>query len=194
MRGLSQEPPAGARDPFQWQTVAPDGSQMQVQMPGEPRIASAVIRPVPEKEVEVHLVSVSKLEGKALFMVGYHDLDFTPADDKKIKDVLDGGVKGTVLNTLGKLTKLEPASLGKHPGRRFEYAGNRFGSQIRGTSRIFLVGTRIYQLTVLSTPEVDVSQDATRFFDSFQLQDAAGNEDSSKATEPSGDASSGGRP
>ena len=154
---------------FAWHSIKSDDGHFQVEMPGDPKISSAVIRPLPEHEVEVHLLTVSVLAGKALFLVGYHDLDFTPQDDKKIKDVLDGGVKGTVLNTLGKLTKHEATTLDKHPGRAFEYAGKRFGAQIRGTSRIYLVGSRIFQLTVLSTPEVDVAREATKFFDSFKL-------------------------
>ena len=138
-------------------------------MPGEPKLSAPVIKPLPDKKVTVHLAMVTQNDGKSLFLVGYHDLDFLPQDEQKKNDVLEGGVKGTVLNTLGKLTKHTPVTLGEHPGRSFEYSGNRFGQQVRGVSRIYLVGSRVYQLTVLFTPELDVGTDAEKFFSSFEL-------------------------
>jgi hypothetical protein len=161
-------PPQGdASD--RWRPVSPDGSRMRIAMPGEPKLSAPVIKPLPDKEVTVHLAMVTQNDGKSLFLVGYHDLDFLPQDEQKKNDVLEGGVKGTVLNTLGKLTKHTPVTLGEHPGRSFEYSGNRFGQQVQGVSRIYLVGSRVYQLTVLFTPELDVGTDAEKFFSSFEL-------------------------
>lgn len=155
--------------PDVWRLVSPAGSGMRVLMPGEPKLTAPTIKPLPDHEVTVHLAMVTQNQGKSLYLVGYHDLDAVPTDEQKKNDVLEGGVKGTVLNTLGKLTKHEPITLGENPGRAFEYSGDRFGQQVRGMSRIYLVGGRVYQLTVLATPEVEIAADAEKFFKSFEL-------------------------
>jgi hypothetical protein len=152
-----------------WQKVAPDGSGVEVQMPGDPQLSTRKIQPLKNHETELHLAKVSTRGGKALFMLGYHDLDFDPVGDDKIRDVLDGGVKGSVLIALGQVTKHERIKLGDYPGRQFEYIGKRFDQPIRATARIFLVGRRVYQISVISAPEIDVGLDAAKFLDSFQL-------------------------
>ncbi len=158
----------GADEP-QWQKVAPEGAGFEVLMPNAPKIAAHKVTPLPEKTITVNLASTSISQGKALFMVAYHDLDFDATNDDKIRDVLDGGIKGSLLNALGKLTKHTRINLGEYPGRHFEYAGNRFGQKIMATSRIFLVGRRVYQTTVIRSPEVDVAAETKKFFDSFKL-------------------------
>ncbi len=162
--GLSQE-----TSDDRWHPISPEASRMRIAMPGEPKFTAPVIKPLPDKEVTVHLAMVTQNEGKSLFLVGYHDLDFLPEGEQKKNDVLEGGVKGTVLNTLGKLTKHESIKIGDHPGRNFEYSGHRFGQDVKGVSRIYLVGSRVYQLTVLFTPDLDLTADAEKFFGSFEL-------------------------
>jgi hypothetical protein len=127
------------------------------------------MKPLPDHTITVHLASTTLKEGKALFMVAYHDLDFEVTNEDKIRDVLDGGIKGSLLNALGKLSKHTQITLGEYPGRHFEYAGNRFDQKIQATSRIFLVDRRLYQITVIRAPEADVTSETTKFFDSFKL-------------------------
>ena len=156
-------------DDRQWEKVGPAESGFEILMPGAPKSSARTVHPLPNRSVIVHLVSVAIKDNKALFMVGYHDLLEPPGDAAKIRDVLDGGVKGSVLNALGKLLKNEPITLGEHPGRHFEYAGNRFNQRIQGDSRIYLVGRRMYQITVLHAPNIDVAAESTKFFESFKL-------------------------
>lgn len=66
--------------------------------------AVQVIRPLPDKEITVHMYSLKHHEGNVVFLVGHHDIDFEVLEERKIKEVLDGGVKGSVLNGLGKIT------------------------------------------------------------------------------------------
>ncbi len=158
-----------AADDPPWEKVALEGSGVAVMMPGKPKVTSRKIRPLPKYETEVHMAAISIKDGKARFMLAYHDLNFDPVDETKIRDVLDGGIKGSVLNALAKLTKQERIKLGEYPGRHFEYSGKRFEQAIQGTSRIYLVGRRMYQITVLRAPEVDVSAETTKFFESFKI-------------------------
>jgi hypothetical protein len=156
-------------DGADWQKVAPQGAGFEVLMPDKPKIAAHEVKPLPDRTITVHLATTSTLEGKALFMVAFHDLDFDVTGDEKIRDVLDGGIKGSLLNALGKLTKHERIKLGEYPGRHFEYVGKRFDQKIQASSRIYLAGRRVYQITVIRAPEVDVAAETTKFFESFKL-------------------------
>lgn len=162
--GAVQEPADG-----QWQLFAPASAGFQILMPAKPQVVEHHVRPLRDREVTVHLASASIQQGKAMFMVAYHDLDFDVIDDEKIHDVLDGGVKGSLFNVLGKLSKHERIEFDHHPGRHFEYAGNRFNQPILADSRIYLVGRRVYQVTVIRRPEVDVSAETEKFVNSFKL-------------------------
>jgi hypothetical protein len=156
-------------DDLKWKQVALEGSGVEVSMPGEPKVTSKIVQPLPKKETEVHLATVSIKQGQAVFLLSYNDVDIDANDEKKVVDVLDGGVKGSLLNALGKLTKHERIKLGEHPGRHFEYVGNRYEKSLVGSSRIFLVGRRLFQLSVVHAPDVDVSAETAKFFDSFRL-------------------------
>ena len=161
-----------AADDPPWEKVALVGSGVEVMMPGKPKVTSRKIYPLPKYESEVHLAGVSIKDGKARFMLAYHDLNFEPVDETKIRDVLDGGIKGSLLNALAKLSKHERIKFGEYPGRHFEYSGKRFGQSIQATSRIYLVGRRMYQITVIHSPGVDVSAETTKFFESFKFATA----------------------
>jgi hypothetical protein len=161
----------GSDDP-PWEAFTLPGSGAEVQMPGVPKVTSRKIRPVADVETEVHLATARIKDGKVLLLFGYHDLTFNPADEANIRDILDGGVKGSLLNGLAKLTRHEEIKIDQFPGREFEYAGERFNQPIVGSSRIYLVGQRMYQITVLRAPEVDAPSEITRFLDSFRLKTA----------------------
>jgi hypothetical protein len=164
--------PQDGQDPG-WTRFAPKEGGFEVSMPAEPKLVEHKVRPLPDRAITVHLATAQTHDGKAMFMIAYHDLDYDAVDDDKIRDVLDGGVKGSLLNALGKLSKHEPIKLGAHPGRHFEYSGNRFERKIEAVSRIYLVGRRVYQITVLRSPELDLAADSSKFFDSFTLVAAA---------------------
>jgi hypothetical protein len=163
----------------EWVKVSPEGAGFEVLMPVEPKLAVHDVRPMANRQIKVHMASATAAGGKAIFMTAYHDLDFDAKDEKKIRDVLDGGVHGSLLNALGKISKHEQIKLGEHPGRHFEYAGNRYNQKIEAVSRIYLVGRRVIQITVIRTPETDVAADITKFFDSLKLVEVT-----QKATTP----------
>jgi hypothetical protein len=52
------------------------------------------------------------------------------------------------------------------PGREFNATAN--GKKVRG--RVFLVGARLYQITVVGSEAFAASNDATAFLDSFKLK------------------------
>lgn len=161
--------PWQSTDEIKWQPVAPEGAGFEVLMPAEPKTAARKMKPLPGRTITVHLTSATIKDGKALFMVAYHDLDFDPVGDEKIRDILDGGIKGSLLNCLGKLSKHERITLGEYPGRHFEYAGARFDQKIQAVSRIYLVGRRVVQITVIRDPAVNVEAETTKFFESFKI-------------------------
>ena len=160
---------ASAQDEVKWKKLNPKGSGFTVELPGEAKAQTRTIRPVPDSEVVIHLFTVSGNGGKSVFLVGYHDLEKEPESDEKTKEILTGGVKGSVINALGELSKHEKITLDDFPGRHFEYIGRRFNQKIQATSRIYLVKRRIYQVTVLRDPTVKVDAEITRFFESFKL-------------------------
>lgn len=165
--GLAQEPATEA-PVSDWVKVAPEGAGFEILMPGEPKHVVHDVRPLRDRRINVNIASFTTADGKALFMTAYHDLGFDAKDEKKIRDILDGGVQGSLLNAVGKISKHEHIKLGDHPGRHFEFAGNRFGQKIEGVSRIYLVGRRVIQATVIRAPETAMESDIAKFFDSLQ--------------------------
>jgi hypothetical protein len=100
--------------------------------------------------VKLHLFQSADGDGNMVAIAGYHDLEEEPATEKKIKEVLQGAVAGAVESASATATKYEEAVLDRNPGRHVEYRTKRLGKDIRGITRIFIRGKRVYQINYLA--------------------------------------------
>ena len=105
-----------------------------------------VVRPKTEngERLEVHLFQANSADGKFTWIVSYHDLPRTPQGEKEIKSFLDKSIVGAVMSVKGIGTAHKALTLEKFPGRQIEYVAERGGKKIRGASRIYLRGGRVY--------------------------------------------------
>jgi len=100
--------------------------------------------------------------------IGYVDLKIPGGEsDAKIKERIDAARTAALADASATMTSEKEASVGSgRPGR--EFAATAGDKHLR--ARVFIVGARLYQLTVLGTESFAISKDATLFLDSFQLK------------------------
>ncbi len=153
-----------------WALLKPHGSGFQTSIPGPARHVPKTLNPLPDMEVKVDMYLVHTNGGEVAFVVGWHDVQEMPESGEKRKEILDGGVKGAMLNVLGKMTSHEHIDIAGNPGRDFSYTGNRNGRDIAGRSHLVLVGRRVFQLSIIRVATVAVDEAvAEKFFSSFEL-------------------------
>ena len=155
---------------LQWTIVSPENSGFQFDAPGQPRHVTRQIKPQPDLEIAVQMYVLSLQEGRVALVAGYHDLPQIPDSVKKQNEVLDGAVKGAVVNVVGELNSSEQLDFDEVPGRRFSYRGTRKGREIEARSQLVLNGKRVYQLSVVHLADAEIDEEiAKRFFASFKL-------------------------
>ena len=133
----------------EWQQLKPEDSGFEIQVPGEPKyIPRDVTNPV-GKPIRVEMYTTTMDKGRAVFLVGYHDVPEMPETEEKRKEILDGGIKGIMLNVVGELKSHEKIEVNENPARRFAYRGTRGGREILGQAQMVLVGQRVYQISLI---------------------------------------------
>ena len=154
----------------EWQELKPEDGGFSIELPGKAQHSERVVKPLPKVEVKVNLYLLSVDGGKVAYVVGYHDVQEMPATDEKRREILDGGIKGTMVNVLGKLTSHERGDLDGYKMRTFSYTGVRGQRDIVGDSQLFMVGQRVYQLSIIRLADTKVDEETKkRFFSSFKL-------------------------
>src|SRR5262249_46059582 len=103
------------------------------------------------------------------FAVMYADMPIPPNETpQQIQMRLDGAREGMVRNANAKLTNASNITLdGKHPGREAQADLPVQNGVLR--ARIYVVGTRLYQVMATGTKSWADSPDVTKFLDSFAL-------------------------
>ncbi|MCA9055107.1 MAG: hypothetical protein KDA75_14800 [Planctomycetaceae bacterium] len=112
---------------------------------------------------------MSEIEnGSVAFGVAYNDYpeEVLGADPEKI---LDGGRDGARDNLGGTIVSEISLSYRGHPGREFTILSEVQGQRLMYHTRLFLIGTRLYQMQIVRVGETPVDlADAIRFFSSFE--------------------------
>jgi len=163
--------PTPPPDDEEWITITPTGARSSIQMPKKPRYVERSFSPIKDKppiKVRLHLATVN--EGLTTYIFGYHDLHEIPKTKKNVNDALDGAVRGSVANVLGQL--LSSPTVIKYKtnlGRQFVYACSQQEKKYIVTSRVFVVGKRLYQISCLMEESVFSAPVAEKFLQSFRL-------------------------
>lgn len=109
--------------------------------------------------------------GTSGYVVTYDDL---PRGTRTPEQVLDGARDGVLESTGGNVETDTPLAIGPHPGRNLTVSATTSGIKMRQRVRLYLVGTRLYQILVVSpfwSAATAIEQD---FLDSFELLPDAG--------------------
>lgn len=121
--------------------------------------------------IDLYMHSVSRDD--AFYLVSYNDMDFlegikmTSAD---MNDILEDGVQGSK-NTLpgGKFIYRRNTSMAGNPGKEYRIEGKKGDLEVAVFGKVYLVGTRLYQIVVTTTKENAESKDIPKFMESFRL-------------------------
>jgi len=154
-------PPLGAQGGARWTVFDSPAGRFRAAFPGPPLRKEGKLR----TEIgEVHSVRHTADDAEATYDVAYNDYPAAGVAKLRPEKLLDTVRDGLVYQAKGSLAGEKPFRMGKVSGRDLEIAG---GDGTRYLVRMFLVGTRLYQLTALARPPA--KPDIDRFFDSFQL-------------------------
>lgn len=155
--------PAGCHQKPSTEFVSPDG-KFKVKFPGEPTVKV-------ESAAGIVLKMYSVESWGRLYMVGWADVPLPPWESEtrtksRLFDGRDGALKAVNGKSNGTTKTIQ--LLDRFPG--IEFGGTAEGKHLR--ARIYLVGTRMYQLLVGdNTESFPTSAAANEFFDSFELTD-----------------------
>jgi uncharacterized protein (TIGR03067 family) len=147
-----------AEEKVTWQKATLKGMKAEVQFPGKPTTMEGG--------------TMLFLLGKAFYVAAASatsDIDLTDKDEvkkslDKARDLFTRDLKGKDLK--GKVVSEKDIKLGKYPGRAFDI--KVAGEIVR--ARIYLTGTRMYQVTVTGSKELVDGADAKKFLDSLKIE------------------------
>ncbi|MEZ6096564.1 MAG: hypothetical protein R3C03_20435 [Pirellulaceae bacterium] len=114
----------------EWVDVDIEDQNVSFQMPTEPESVERSMSPVPEFTTTVHM-RIANVPPTSSFVFSYNKLPETPSTAQKIKETLEGGVKGAVARTLGTVVSVKDAPVAKHSGRRFLFECIQGGKRTR---------------------------------------------------------------
>ncbi|WP_293145301.1 MULTISPECIES: hypothetical protein [unclassified Microcoleus] len=142
----------------EWQPFCSAMGQFAIDMPGTPKIYTETF----STQITTYTYR-SILKNKETYLLQYFDLDF-PTSNKNTKITLNNAVDFFVVAANAKLLQVRDISLGRYPGKEFEFQPLSPKEPI-GVGQVFLVEKRVYGL-VATTPE---PENAQKFLDSFRL-------------------------
>jgi hypothetical protein len=146
-----------------WKEFTCKEGGFQVLMPGTPKQADADT----ESDFGPGVLHMNTVNLRTTYY-GAHYGDF-PEGVKKLplKQVYDSSRDGAAGNMRGKVASEKEIKLGDHPGREIQIDVK--GGELRFRARVFLVGTRLYQVVAFGPKEAITSKEADKFFESFKL-------------------------
>jgi hypothetical protein len=137
--------------------------KFKARFPGKPKVESQSPHGVPTK-----MFAVERSDG--IYGVAVSDMPI-PANESEamIQTRLDGARDGAIRNIGGVQKSSSAITLnGKYPGREFTASITK-PKQGQVRARVFLVGTRLYQVMVMGTDSYATSAEANEFLNSFDV-------------------------
>ena len=167
----TQEPqPTFTSDTQGWKLIRPSGADAEVKMPVKPRYIERSFTPVENQPpIKVHLHLASFNQGQAATVFSYHDLNEMPATSKVADETLTGAVAGSIANVFGKPVSQQKIRYKSYPGREFVYMYAQSDKIFKVSARVFLVGQRQYQISLLMDNEHYDEAMATAYLNTFRL-------------------------
>ncbi|MCK4576533.1 hypothetical protein KAU34_09015 [candidate division WOR-3 bacterium] len=147
-----------------WKEFISSEGRFSILMPGKPSKqtvkTNSVIGPI-----DFHILTFEKED--VVYLVGYSDYPNTFVQSNTQDSLLNIACYGAVLNLKGNLVSKRVISINEYPGR--EMTIEQADGEIIYLTRLFLVGGRLYQVTILTLKRKEISNDDKKFLDSFKL-------------------------
>jgi hypothetical protein len=147
-----------------WTELKPGDGAIVVSMPGDPK---AQVQRVATQagDIEVHSFVLEKKD--IAYSVTYNDFPAALLSDGNSDRMLNGARDGAVSSVKGKLLTDTGIALQEFPGREINIEAPDGKHTV--VSRIYLVKSRLYQISV-AVPNEDLQrEDVAKFLDSFKL-------------------------
>ena len=160
-----------------WVTIKDDESNSQWRFPGDPIYKEFRFSPIAGRSPVVNHFYKILVDGRTEVAYSWMDLHDSIPGGTKLKNALDGAVRGAVGNVIGQLNKMEKIKLQKVEGREYDYTYSLRAPQgkkdiiISGKARVFIKGKRQYQMHVLTPVGKEEPELTAKFFDSLIIKD-----------------------
>ncbi len=142
-----------------------------VLFPAKPKEDRQVIR-LPLGEMTAHIFTAAFANGTGEMVVSYADYPAPVLAAKRPDPMLDDSVAGTIGGMKATLVRSGRIAQAGAPGREFSWTMAGPQGPLKGQSRVFLVGPRLYQVLVVGT-EKSLGMDVyDMIFKSFEFQAA----------------------
>ena len=158
---------SSAPDSDSWYSFVSSEGEFNCRLPGEPTKSIQKI-PTLMGTVDNHLFMVPQNNGLTVYMVSYLDFPMSPSLGDT-DAILESSLSGAQQSINGKIKKRSKIKVNGYEGRQVSFAGSQNGQALEGQLRLVLAGGRLYQILILGTPETFNEQNASKVFDSFQI-------------------------
>jgi len=150
---------------IEWQSVEAEECGFAISMPAQPEVMADTTRAPVGPIITLNYVAIDEADSYNVGCSTFPATFFAVVDKAEF---LDGGVERFVGGTGGELISRQEVEVEGHPGRR--YAVKVAEAVIY--NEVYVVGRRVYQLSVSRWEEVDFDEDEglKRFFGSFELR------------------------
>ncbi len=139
-----------------------------VVMPAEPKPQTQQV-PTPLGPLDVHMFLVD--QGDRAYLVGYSDYPAGSVSDENRAEVLEGAVNGSAQSLKGAIVSKEKFTLKRRTVEGREIVIEFGEPKMLYRARVFLVGSRLYQVVVLGPASFTNGAAARAYLGSFKLDD-----------------------
>ncbi|HKZ79207.1 MAG TPA: hypothetical protein VJ124_12970 [Pyrinomonadaceae bacterium] len=153
------------QQPAPWQKFDSPEGKFNVLLPSQPEVE---VKDIESAIGKLTLYAYSSKNDTSYFQVSYADYSLAPTDEQ-IESVLDGIRRGVMDGLKAELISEKKVFLHSYPGREFVAQKTDEGVDIIFNWKIILVGRRVYQVAVASSPKDSDSPDVQMFLASFDL-------------------------
>ena len=149
----------------QWKEYSSDEGKFKVDFPGNPSLKTQKVNTA-VGEIQVNMVLL-EVRGVA-YMASFNDYPSEFIKNSNEKDLLDGARDGAVANVQGKLLSEQIIELNNAPGREIRVESADGKNTI--VARIYLAGSRLYQVLVVTPKANGFDKNIKKFLDSFKFR------------------------
>jgi hypothetical protein len=136
-----------------------------VQLPGEPKYKAQKLQGT---DITQHMFLIESKDGKVAHLAAYQVDGNLAGLSKEQKQVVLTRARDSARETFqGKVLADKAIELAGHPGHEFKISVPNLKAEYR--SRVYIVGDRLYQVTILGSREVVDSKEADAYLSSFKL-------------------------
>ena len=140
----------------------------KVSLPGTPKKMTRTLSTAVGK-IQLHMFIVPTMNNKVAFAVMYNDYPAAVVKAGNADAILERAIQGAVRSKRGKITSKKNIKIDGHPGKSVVFEGMSGTKKLSGRIRIYLVGSRLYQLLLFQQEGTVVKQaDVDKFHASFK--------------------------